>query len=154
MALNFGLAATLYTWNLGVFDPRWFDGGLIEAIEQEMRWLDADHLTFALLDRHIDLMERGGYVLSGDPSEALLLRHLGKGRSPIVWVSPDYLWVEHPRLMSDAVVVDSLDSVGHTVALIPGGHSPAVVVRVPLTRLVGAMLLGAARAMVVLEAPR
>ncbi|MFT7625796.1 MAG: hypothetical protein ACI9WU_004987, partial [Myxococcota bacterium] len=56
MALNFGLAATLYTWNLGVFDPRWFDGGLIEAIEQEMRWLDADHLTFALLDRHIDLI--------------------------------------------------------------------------------------------------
>lgn len=160
-ALLRGYRATIYTYNLQLFDPTWFREGvdLAAKLEAQTRAKRDTKLRFASR-AYGQYLALGGQVRYEELTPDLLRRYL-KRRVPILTgLSATYLY-EGPRERGDAVLIDddiAGDPQGHFVVL--SGYDPEtreVIVadpqhdnprfrkhryRVGLHRLIGAILLG------------
>lgn len=166
-ALRRGYRATIYTYNLTVFDPTWFDGEESECLARLPDRLEAQAVARGepklriATEAYIEFLDLGGRVRFQDLTPGLIRKHL-KRRVPILTgLSSTYLY--HCARERDDKGVSVYDDIGGG----PMGHfvvlcgldtkSRAVEVAdplqgnpgygehrysVPLERLVGAIMLG------------
>lgn len=158
-ALRRGYGATVYTYNLQVFDPTWFEAGaadLADRLERQLAGASGDKRRHAT-EAYLELLRRGGRVRMEDLSRELLADMLQGGRPVLAGVSATFLYrcARERDNKSDDVAGDP---VGHFVVL--HGYDPvaeAVAVADPylgdtpfenrnytvdVHRLVNALLLG------------
>jgi hypothetical protein len=161
-ALERGYKATLWVYNLDVFDPTWFRTGvdLATKLREQMEVKPSERLRF-LSREFLRFLELGGELRYEELNPDLLRRLLEPGRPVLAGLSATYLYgcarelEEGDRLLYDDV---RGSSAGHFVVLY-GYHSETreVLVADPLRenprfgdqhysvgvhRLVGAIMLG------------
>lgn len=160
-ALRRGYSATIYTYNLDMFDPTWFARPSAE-IPQRLR-AQADHKRSARLreatSAYLDFLELGGRVVHEELSRQFLARLLEKG-PVITGLSATYLYSCAREYGEQTLVVDDVRGhpTGHFVVLADyDPESGQVVVAdplqnrpgfashlypVPVDRVIGSILLG------------
>jgi len=83
-ALRRGYRATVYTYNLQVFDPTWFEPGVLLAEKlREQRAVKDDEKLAEVTDGYLEFLGLGGQLAFTDLNSALIRRHL-KRRTPIL----------------------------------------------------------------------
>lgn len=93
-ALRRGYKATIYTYNLNIFDPTWFipeHQDLVPKLEAQARAKPVRKLRHAIYE-YLDFLELGGQLRYEDLSPALLRRHLDVGRPILTGLSATYLY--------------------------------------------------------------
>lgn len=159
-ALQRGYRATLYTYNLKIFDPSWFHPerqDLEEKLHQQIKHRSGKRrqVTQACLD----FVEQGGEVRFEDLTGALIRRYLLKGLPILTGLSATFLY-RSQREMPDTNKDDDIrgESMGHFVVL-KGYHKQSHTVlvadpweanplakdrvyEVDMDRLINAILLG------------
>ncbi len=162
-ALKRGYSATLYTFNLKVFDPTWFDekGAALPELE-DLLGQQLEHKTERKLQRatrsYRAFLRHGGQIRFEDLTTALLRRHLKHGRPILCGLSATYLYRsarELPDCSYDAlrgspcghfVILTDYDSERRLARVADPLHGNPVAgahhYDVPLERLVGAIFLG------------
>jgi hypothetical protein len=161
-ALRRDYRATLYTYNLQLFDPTWFVDPAVDLVERlELQALEKEDATlrFATL-AYIEYLELGGVVRFEELNPRLLRRHLERGQPILTGLSATYLYGCARERGWDHLEYDDVRGhpTGHFVVL--GGYdaeTDAVDVADPLQdnprylsgyypvgmqRLLGAILLG------------
>lgn len=166
-ALERGYGATLYTYNLRVFDPTWFAPGaprLAERLRTQAEVKGAQRKLALASGAYVRYLELGGAVKLEDPTPALLRRHLKRGQPILTGLSATFLY----RAKREVPVTNQDDDVrgepvGHFVVLcgydaderavrvadplrdnpLGGGeHGDAHSYEVPIDRALAAVLLG------------
>jgi hypothetical protein len=120
-ALNRGYRALMYTYNLAVFDPTWFQGetpDLIEKLHAQERAKKDPRLTTATAS-YVEFLERGGELAMVDLSEDLLRKWLRAGRPILTGLSSTYLYSSSREVGRDQLRDDDILGVptGHFVVL-------------------------------------
>jgi hypothetical protein len=96
-ALRRGYRATIYTYNLHVFDPSWFNGTHVDLRARLKQQLDAKRRDPGLRETttgYLDYLELGGQVRYEDLTRALIRAHLTHGRPILTGLSATYLYRE------------------------------------------------------------
>lgn len=160
-ALDRGYRATLYTCNLHVFDPTWFnpvDRPLVDLLRAQMA-VKPDAKLQVASQAYIDFLQKGGRIRLEDLSPALLRRYLRRGIPILTGLSLTWLYRD-PRETVPESKPDDIRGlpVGHFVVLC--GYDPATRLvliadpyeanphadghhyEVPLERVMCAILLG------------
>jgi hypothetical protein len=163
-ALRRGYAATIYTYNLQLFDPSWFKDGLFDpGIDVASRLRDQLALKGGVklevaTRAYLEYLSRGGVMAYRELGASLLLEHLRKGRPILTGLSATYLY-GCPREHNDEYDDIRGEPAGHFVVVCGyeqrtgdvliadpmqdnpryGDHS----YHVSIERLIGAILLGA-----------
>jgi hypothetical protein len=119
-ALNRGYKATLYTYNLSVFDPSWFaltSGRLREKLKAQMAFKKQSKLQ-ASTRAHIDFIDRGGQIRFEDLTPALIRSFLKRNAPIITGLSATYLY-HSPREFGPRSDYDDIrgEPAGHFVVL-------------------------------------
>ncbi|HEX5052723.1 MAG TPA: hypothetical protein VFZ65_13185 [Planctomycetota bacterium] len=162
-ALKRGYRATIYTYNLRIFDPTWFHTPGLDVRERlrlQREFKGNERPVLALLcDAYLEFLELGGALRFVDLSPPLLRRWLRRGVPILTGLSSTYLY-SHAREFGPNDDEDDVrgEPQGHFVVLC--GYRPkkrAVLVADPflenpmapgrhyevsLERVVGAILLG------------
>ena len=158
-ALARGYRVHLYTYNLHVFDPSWFENGPRDLAPRLRAQADAkdDAKLRNATDYYIRFLGSGGAVRFEDLRPSLLRRYLKKEVPILTGLSATYLY-HSPR--EREFVDDDIggEPVGHFVILSgydaatrkvnvadpyrPNPISPAPVYSLPIERVQGAILLG------------
>jgi len=117
-ALERGYSATLYTYNLRIFDPTWFGlptPELRAKLQRRMLAKEGKKLRLAT-QAYLRFIELGGQVALEDLSPALLRYHLDRGQPILTGLSATYLY-QAPRELG--VHDDDIrgDPQGHFVVL-------------------------------------
>ena len=130
-ALQRGYRATLYTYNLRVFDPSWFDrsgralpaDALIAKLQAQAEAKSKEKLNF-VTDAFVAYLRAGGQLRFEDLSGRLIARILRSGRPILVGLSSTYLY-RVPRETRREGIVDDVRGhpSGHFVVL--HGYDPA-----------------------------
>ncbi|MFH7319692.1 C39 family peptidase [Desulfurivibrio sp. D14AmB] len=166
-ALRRGYRAAIYTYNLRVFDPSWFEperADLAEKLGRQLKVKKKPKLTVATR-AYLEYLQLGGEIRFRDLNGSLLRHYLKQGKPILCGLSATYLYHcprEHqPRPDHPAMEYDDIagSPAGHFVVLCgydrsnrqvrvadplrqnplgAGGHY----YEVGLDRLVGAILLG------------
>ncbi len=159
-ALNRGYQATLYTFNLDVFDPTWFK----EGIDLKDRLLAQDKVKSKQRLKHathayLEFLDHGGKILFNDLTSDLVRRHLKQGHPILTGLSATFLY-RCAREYGPTCEYDDVrgEPTGHFVVLhgyepkrrvvhVADPYLPNPIVsglhyKVPLPRLVCAILLG------------
>ncbi len=131
-ALERGFTARLYTANLRVFDPTWFDRtGCahpdLEAKLERARASTSDERLSVAMGAYRDLLARGGTVRMVDPTPRLIARHLEHGEPILAGLSSTWLY----RAMRVSGPNDDDDDFGQ-----PQGHFVVLTGYDPRSRLV------------------
>lgn len=118
-ALRRGYRATIYTYNLRVFDPTWFRPGvdIADRLKRQMAVKTKAKLHTAS-EGYVEFLSLGGRVLFEDLTPALIRGHLVAGRPILTGLSSTYLYgCSRERLESP--VYDDIQGVpmGHFVVL-------------------------------------
>jgi len=165
-ALRRGYRATLYTYDLRIFDPSWFDsagrslppGPLIAKLRAQAAAKSKEKLSF-VTEAFAEFLEHGGKVRFEDFSGRMITRILRAGRPILVGLSATYLYKSMREMRRDGseddvnghssghfVVLHGYDPARRTVDLAdPLGAShagSALEYQVTLSRLTAAILLG------------
>jgi hypothetical protein len=162
-ALRRGYRATLYTYNLMIFDPTWFGGAvdLSEKLRAQARTKTDVRLNLAS-EGYIDYLRLGGQILFEDLNSSLLRRYLDRGVPVMAGLSATYLYRSARETGETVTVYDDVAGVpcGHFVVIFGldenEGERGALVAdpladnplhgdhlyRVPMDRLLSAILLG------------
>lgn len=160
-ALAQGFQATIYTYNLEVFDPTWFNGGRVDlvcALKRQRDFKARPALSVAT-DGYLEFLERGGVLKFIDLSRQLLRDLLSLGHPILTGLSATYLY-RCAREFGPEDADDDIrgEPVGHFVLLTAYEDSTDSVLisdpmhdnprgkqnyRVHVDRLIGAILLGA-----------
>jgi hypothetical protein len=124
-ALDRGYAATIYSYNLQVFDPTWFElrpKELRAKIEEQHKKKRGRKLRMEG-QAFVEFLDRGGRLRFEDLSVALLRKYLKRGVPIITGLSATYLH-RSARELPDAPVTDDVrgEPVGHFVVL--HGYDP------------------------------
>ncbi|MDH3390654.1 MAG: C39 family peptidase [Desulfobulbaceae bacterium] len=159
-ALKRGYKATIYTYNLHVFDPTWFleKKQLPEKLKAQAAIKNDEKLSFAT-QGYLEFLERGGKLLYKDLTIGLIRKFLRKSIPILTGLSSTYLY-RSVRENSDNNIDDSIAGTptGHFVVLsgydkekrevlvadpykknpVSGDHYYMV----SIARLLGAVLLG------------
>ncbi len=92
-ALQRGYRATIYTYNLKVFDPTWFAGqdDLVERLQAQMAAKKSAKLR-AASQAYIQFLQRGGKIQMQDLSAKLLRRYLKRSVPILTGLSSTYLY--------------------------------------------------------------
>ncbi|MBZ0138085.1 MAG: C39 family peptidase [Planctomycetes bacterium] len=93
-ALKRGFDATLYTYNLNVFDPTWFGRPNVNIQERLLRqatFKDDPRLTTATRG-YVEFLDLGGRIKYEDLNPNLLRRFLKKGKPILTGLSATYLY--------------------------------------------------------------
>lgn len=163
-ALRRGFSATLFTYNLDVFDPTWFDGEprLLGPLIRERLRHKREPRFVAAAEAYDAFLGEGGIVRHRELTPALLSKLVRSGAPPITGLSATYLYGCAREVFDGASsTFDSVrgDPVGHFVVLSgvddntgrfrisdPSSDNPrhrAGTYWVSPHRLLGAILLGA-----------
>jgi len=158
-ALRRGYRATIYSYNLQLFDPTWFElpqPELRERLERQRRYKTDPKLQIATA-AYIEFLDLGGKVLFADLSEELLRKYLSVEQPVLTGLSATYLYGTPRELGPDYDDVRG-EPVGHFVVICgydpeqrrvliadpldPNPVSPESVYPVSFNRLTGAIFLG------------
>lgn len=161
-ALQRGYEATIYSYNLKMFDPDWkqlSNPALVEKLEQQLQYKQGKKFTQATR-AYQSFLKLGGTILFEDLQPDLLKRHLSKGTPILTGLSATYLYDstrEYTNRKNQSVFDDLRgEPMGHFVVL-SGMQDDTVFVAdpykenplagksyydVPLNRLLNAILLG------------
>jgi len=115
-ALQQGFQATIYTFNLTVFDPSWFGGkvNIGERLLLQRAEKSHDQRVQEVTASYIEFLRLGGRLRLADLSRYLLLGFLRRLRPIITGLSSTYLY----RAMREYGPRDEPDDIRGT----PGGH--------------------------------
>lgn len=158
-ALGRGYRATIYTYNLQLFDPTWFpaDPDRLAGRLRAQRDEKADPKLALATDAYLTFLARGGQVASEDLTPDLVRRFLGHGVPVLTGLSATYLYGCARERADDYDDVGGLPT-GHFVVL--SGYDEATDqvrvadplhdnpgfgasdYRVAVARVIGAILLG------------
>lgn len=160
-ALRRGYSALIYTFNLQVFDPTWFDGRPVDLAERLRAQLAAKSSPKLAIATHsyLEFIERGGTVRMHDLTSELIRRYLRRGVPILTGLSATYLYQEAREIGSNCqpddirgvptghfVVLCGYDQPQREVLLAdplqPNPIAPAQVYHVGMDRLRCAILLG------------
>ena len=120
-ALRRGFTAKIYTYNLRVFDPSWFEPGsnidLSEPLKAQSR-VKSDPKILLASNAYREYLRLGGIIRFEDLTADLIRRHLKKGRPILTGLSATYLY-HCQREIDDPLSYDDLKGVpqGHFVVL-------------------------------------
>lgn len=92
-ALQRGYKATIYTYNLNLFDPTWFQGrvDIVEKLKSQLKYKDSPKFRFAT-ESYINFLELGGMLKCEDLKPSLLRKFLKKATPIIAGLSATYLY--------------------------------------------------------------
>lgn len=93
-ALERGFPATLFTYNLDIFDPSWFTGrrrDLKMELERQREYRTDPRLVSAI-EGYIDFVDRGGEIRHRELTPDLLASMVRGGQPPITGLSATYLY--------------------------------------------------------------
>ena len=92
-ALNRGYRATIYTFNLNVFDPSWFQDGadLIPRLQAQMAAKQSPKLR-AASQAYIEYLKLGGRIRMQELNAALIRRYLKRSIPILTGLSATYLY--------------------------------------------------------------
>jgi hypothetical protein len=93
-ALRKGYCASIYTYNLMVFDPTWFDGPGADVAERLMaqRAVKPDYRLQDATAGYLEFLDLGGRLRLTDLSQRLIRRILQKGVPILAGLSSTYLY--------------------------------------------------------------
>ena len=177
-ALRRGYRATIYTYNLQVFDPTWFGPEARDTIDLGERLRAQDEAKrlpklHVATEAYLEFLERGGRLYFEDLTPSLIRKYLRRGTPILSGLSATFLY-RSARERSDNELDDvGGEPVGHFV-LLSGYHpdSRQVLIADPLLpnpmadgqrylvdidRVVGAILLGVVTYdanLLIVDAPR
>lgn len=118
-ALKSGFQATVYTYNLLIFDPTWFDSGdsglLTEKLKARLKNRNDRKLRRAI-QAYIDFLELGGRLQFEDLTRNLIRRYLIQAKPILTGLSATYLYRSAREIDSRYDDVNG-DPVGHFVVL-------------------------------------
>lgn len=160
-ALRRGYQATIFTYNLRVFDPTWFtrpDVDLAERLKAQMRVKKGPRLTVASR-AYLEFLQLGGRLRFEDLTPALIRRYLNRGIPILTGLSATYLYRCARDYGPDGADDDIRGEVsGHFVVLCgydrekrlvlvadplhPNPAFPGHLYEVNIDRVIGAILLG------------
>lgn len=119
-AVQRGYDVDLYTFNLQVFDPTWFQlapGAMLERLRARRKAKGRGTLGLAI-DGYVEFIEHGGAVLFEDLTTRLIRKYLNRGVPILTGLSSTFLYRamrEHgPKLDDDDIIGDPQ---GHFVVL-------------------------------------
>ncbi|MGB3647574.1 MAG: C39 family peptidase [Desulfobulbales bacterium] len=114
-ALRRGYKATIYTYNLHVFDPTWFAEkmSLAEKLKAQAAIKKDENISFATLG-YLEFLERGGKLLFEDLTIGLIRQFLKKSIPILTGLSSTYLY----RSVRENPDTDQDDNIAGT----PTGH--------------------------------
>ena len=119
-ALKRGYSATIYTYNLRVFDPTWFEGTkkeLIEKLEARLEFKKSAHKLQGAIQAYMDVLKLGGEILFDDLTVSLIESFLLRKIPIITGLSSTFLY-RCPRELQDGTYDDVRGhSQGHFVVL-------------------------------------
>ncbi len=121
-ALRRGYKATLYTYNLRLFDPTWFTVPGVDLADRLRRQCEFKSPTRPVLtqltDGFLEFLSLGGSLRFVDPSGELLRRYLRRGVPVLTGLSSTFLY-RHPREYGDDDQDDDIrgEPQGHFVVL-------------------------------------
>ena len=162
-ALDRGYRATLYTYNLGLFDPSWFEEDpprLVDRLREQAE-LKTDPQLRAATEAYVQFLVKGGRVRFEELGPDLIREHLMDGLPLMTGLSATYLY-DCPREIYEAgrsrydsvrgsatghfVVVHGYDPVSDSVLVADPLHDNprfrSASYRVGIMRLLGAIMLG------------
>jgi hypothetical protein len=122
-ALRRGYKATIYTYNLHLFDPTWFREGAVVDIAGKLREQARHKVADAKLQfatpAYIEFMERGGRLRFVDLTPALIRSYLTRGMPLITGLSSTYLYRSSREIGDERLVDDDVRGYpsGHFVVL-------------------------------------
>ncbi len=163
-ALGRGYQARIYTYNLSIFDPSWFDDDgpvvdLADKLRAQAKVKRDDRLRYATRC-YLQFLELGGRLEFRELDAGLIRRHLKRGVPVLTGLSATYLYDcsrergEHVMVYDDVagypsghfVVLAGYDAEAREVLVAdPLGDNPRFAdhyYRVGMQRLLGAILLG------------
>jgi hypothetical protein len=127
-ALERGYDATIYTWNLTVFDPTWFRFGVdIQERLRAQRGVKSNALLHAATEGYLDFLEHGGRIRHAALTGGLLRRFLRRGIPILTGLSATYLYqTARERDVEGRAVYDDLrgEPAGHFVVI--SGYNPVL----------------------------
>ncbi len=120
-ALRRDYTAKLYTYNLPVFDPSWFElepEEFAARLRAQMAFKKTRRRLQTASKAYIDFLERGGKIRFEDLTTALIRRFLSSGRPIITGLSSTYLH-RSPREFGPEAIDDDVrgEPAGHFVIL-------------------------------------
>jgi hypothetical protein len=119
-ALRRGYRATIYSYNLRLFDPTWFNltsAEVIERLRLQARHKKRDKLQVAT-EAYIDFLGQGGRLRHADLTPALLRKYLNRGIPVLTGLSATFLY-QTMREYGEAMQDDDVRGfpAGHFVVL-------------------------------------
>jgi len=122
-ALKRGYKAVIYTYNLQVFDPTWFDADgyaikdLPARLQAQAEFKQKSKLSFAT-EGYLELLKLGGEIRFKDLNRNLLTKYLKKKIPILTGLSSTFLY-HSCREIGDPIVDDDIKGVpqGHFVVL-------------------------------------
>jgi hypothetical protein len=120
-ALRRGYRALIFTYNLTVFDPSWFEGrtpDLAERLREQVR-VKEDLKLAGATEAYLEFLALGGELAMEDLTPALLRRWLSQDRPILTGLSASFLYRSPREIGTDKLVEDDLRGVstGHFVVL-------------------------------------
>lgn len=163
-ALRRGFAARIYTCDLQLFDPSWFEDGAPPVRDKIEEMLQAGVLPHNLVVQaraYLDFLDDGGELLMQEPATELVSRHLRQGVPVIAGLSCTWLYqARRERWEGEKCIPDDIrgTSTGHFVVVhgvdsrtrnfciadpyrhrpFPGRHD----YEIPIRRFFNALMLG------------
>ena len=162
-ALVRGYQATLYTYNLELFDPTWFEEEPLRLVERlrEQAEVKPDPTLRAATEAYVEFLLRGGRVRFEELGPELIREHLVDGLPIMTGLSATYLYDCPREVFTDGrsrydsvrggatghfVVVHGYDPVSDSVLVADPLHDNprfgSSSYRVGIMRLLGAIMLG------------
>jgi hypothetical protein len=160
-ALRKGYQATIYTYNLMVFDPTWFNGSNVSIAERlcRQREIKMDHRLQQVTPGYLEFLRLGGRLRFVDLSAALIHRILRRRLPIITGLTSTYLYRSareygHAGVADDVrgmpaghfVVVAGFDAERRRVLIVdpyqPHPYGDSHEYWIGIDRAVGAVLLG------------
>lgn len=165
VALNRGLRARIYSYDLRIFDPTWYDlsaAGLKEKILARLSHL-TDEKRRRAANAYVTFLELGGELAFDELRHTLLKAIIDRGHPVLAGLSATYLYRSSRERFDAAakghidddvageptghfVVISGYDNWGRRVTLVdPFEHAPvnqAGLIQVDCDRLINAIMLG------------
>lgn len=119
-ALERGYQATIYTYNLRLFDPTWFrpEGtDLVRKLRTQLEFKESAKFS-AATDAYLEFLEHGGEVRMQDLTRSLIRKYLTRGTPILAGLSSTYLY-QSAREWGDNWDADDVRGIpqGHFVVL-------------------------------------
>ncbi len=93
-ALRQGFDARIYTYNLEIYDPTWFEAGappLAERLRAQLQYKHSARLRTATA-AYLEFLERGGQIRLADLTTGLIRKYLLRGHPILTGLSATYLY--------------------------------------------------------------